>query len=76
MKQLEDAIKGLETQKTALMGTLADMDSAIGALKRLTEGQTIAETNGARKTLSAAGRRAIAAGQKKRWAAFRKKGKK
>jgi hypothetical protein len=68
MKGLLSVVLQLREQRTKLVGDLKRVDSALLVLNGVDGGKVLA---GPRRTLSAAGRKRIAAAQKLRWAKVR-----
>jgi hypothetical protein len=69
------ALLGYEAQKTWINAAIADIQAQLG---HRGPGRSRVATDGAapaKRVMSAAARRQIAAGQRKRWAAVRKQGK-
>jgi hypothetical protein len=70
MAILTDLLAQLQTERKRVRSELRRMDSAIRALRGVA-GKNHAARSGARRTLSLAARRRIAAAQRARWAKVR-----
>jgi len=70
---VEAAIRGFEAQKQQIDGKIVELRSLLSG--RGGKAAPQAKKGTARRTISAEGRARIAAAQRKRWAAQRKKGK-
>ena len=68
LKRLESVVSQLRRQRTNLANDLGHVDAALLVLGTLNAGGTHAEP---RRTMSASGRRKIAAAQRARWAKVR-----
>jgi hypothetical protein len=76
---LEAAIEGLEAEKIRINATIERIRQMMGAKpvgKASGNTKATPKAKGKKRTMSAAGRAAVKAGQKKRWAAFHKAQKK
>jgi hypothetical protein len=67
---IEAAIAGFEGQKTQIDEQIAELRSMLSS-KPDRSTSVAASTNGHKRVMSAAGRKAIAAAQRKRWAALK-----
>ena len=73
MANLAGTLKELAQERSRMAGQVRTLDKAISVLRKLGKGTRLALVAGGRKrrTMSAAGRRKIAAAQKARWAKWR-----
>jgi len=73
MANLAVTLKVLTLERSQMAGQVRTLDKAISVLRKLAKGTRLALVAGGRKgrTMSAAGRRRIAAAQKARWAKWR-----
>ena len=73
MANLGEMVKELTQERSRMAGEVRTLDKAISVLRKLTKGTRLALVTGGRKrrTMSAAGRRKIAAAQKARWAMWK-----
>jgi hypothetical protein len=69
--EVTEIIKTLQTERAQTSKELAKLDKVISALRGLSGTISTANTNGKRRTLSAAARRKIGRAQKARWAKVR-----
>jgi hypothetical protein len=78
MANLAVTLRVLTLERSQMAGQVRTLDKAISVLRKLGKGTRLALVAGGRKrgTMSAAGRRKIAAAQKARWAKWRAKAKK
>jgi hypothetical protein len=73
MANLAGTLKVLTLERSQMAGQVRTLDKVISVLRKLGKGTRLALVAGGRKnrTMSAAGRRKIAAAQKARWAKWR-----
>jgi len=73
MANLAVTLKVLTLERSQMAGQVRTLDKAISVLRKLAKGTRLSVLAGGRKkrTMSAAGRRKIAAAQKARWAKWR-----
>ena len=73
MANLAGTLKVLALERSQMAGQVRTLDKAIAVLRKLAKGTRLALVAGGRKgrTMSAAGRRRIAAAQKARWAKWK-----
>jgi hypothetical protein len=69
--EITEMMKTLRTERAQTRKELAKLDKVISALRELSLTNLTVNTNGKRRTLSAAARRKIAKAQKARWAKLR-----
>ena len=70
LKGLVSVVAQLREERTNLVNSLRHVDAALSVLGRLNGGKTQAERT---RTISASGRKKIAAAQRARWAKFKAK---
>jgi hypothetical protein len=68
---LTGTLKSLQVERAQAHKEVSKLDKAIGVLRGLSSTHSTPNTNGKRRTLSAAARRKIAKAQKLRWEKFR-----
>ena len=73
MAYLGEMVKELTQERSRMAGHMRTLDKAISVLRKLAKGTRLALVTGGRKrrTMSAAGRRKIAAAQRARWAKWK-----
>ena len=73
MANMAGTLKVLTLERSRMAGQVRTLDKAISVLRKLGKGARLALVGGGRKgrTMSAAGRRRIAAAQRARWARWK-----
>jgi len=73
MANMAGTLRVLTLERSQMAGQVRNLDKAISVLRKLAKGTRLSVLAGGRKTrtMSAAGRRKIAAAQKARWAKWR-----
>jgi hypothetical protein len=72
LKGLASIVSELRVERTNLANQLRHVDAALSVLGKLNGGSNHSNANQPKRTISAASRRKMAAGQRARWAAVRK----